>query len=161
MRIDANCTHIHVAHVVRAMHFEPACQNMWTCKSGNENELAALQKSLSVSRVFPVNYGRRLSPIPSYTLARARPVVVTPHQSTSCKKVPLTVRTEARVPGLSRPCRHRRVGIATRRLASKRCIGAMLAAGNMRIPKCGGKHWPALRMVPKLVPKYTISACFW
>ena len=39
------------------------------------------------------------------------------------------------VPGLSRPCRHRRVGIATRGRESKRCIGAMLGAGNMRIPK--------------------------
>ena len=39
------------------------------------------------------------------------------------------------VPGLSRPCRHRRVGIATRGRESKRCIGAMLGAGNMCIPK--------------------------
>ena len=38
------------------------------------------------------------------------------------------------VPGLSRPCRHRRVGIATRGRESKRCIGAILGAGNMRIP---------------------------
>ena len=42
------------------------------------------------------------------------------------------------VPGLSRPCRHRRVGIATRGRELKRCIGAMLGAGNMRIPKFGG-----------------------
>jgi hypothetical protein len=40
-------------------------------------------------------------------------------------------------PGLSRPCRHRRVGIATRGRESKRCIGESLGAGNMRIPICG------------------------
>ena len=36
--------------------------------------------------------------------------------------------------GLSRPYRHCRVGIATRGRESKRCIGAILGAGNMRIP---------------------------
>eukprot|EP01048_Picozoa_sp_COSAG05_P002353 COSAG05_NODE_94_length_19565_cov_15.870133_13_plen_119_part_00 len=41
------------------------------------------------------------------------------------------------VVGLSRPCRHRRVGIATRGLESERCIGAILGAAKMCIRKFG------------------------
>ena len=56
------------------------------------------------------------------------------------------------VVGLSRPCRHRRVGIATRGRESERCIGGMLAARNMLIRKFGGTQYTAVLL--------RISRCF-